>query len=213
MSNASECFLIEYVLFLRLKCIVLQRLTHLPDESVIILTRHTETHGLFGHVLNSNRINAYPKTFSLTYIYGSLQVRNLYSLPGMRVCCNWRRWVGHFFYILLSMLHHPEVSWAWICDKRPVGNRQINGPRCRGRVISKVLFKKWDSDCGKATISSPCLSARPHGTSRLEWDLIFVYFSKICREISTVTFTQCTQLRTQLHTTTASTTSAKHHMQ
>jgi len=72
LSNASECFLIEYVLVLRLKSIVLQRLTHLPDESVIILTRHTETHGLFGHVLNSNRINAYPKTFSLTYVYGSL---------------------------------------------------------------------------------------------------------------------------------------------
>jgi len=29
----------------------------------------------------------------------------------------------------------------------------------------------------------------------------------------TVTFTQCTQLTTQLHTTTASTTSAEHHIQ
>ena len=65
LLNASECFLIEYVLVLRLKSIVLQRLKHLPDESAIILRRHAETHGLFRHVLNCNRINAYPKRFLL----------------------------------------------------------------------------------------------------------------------------------------------------
>jgi len=31
--------------------------------------------------------------------------------------------------------------------------------------------------------------------------------------VVTVTFTQCTQFSTQLHTTTANTTSAEHHMQ
>jgi len=41
------------------------------------------------------------------------------------------------------------------------------------------------------------------------------YCSTQCTELTvrTVTFTQCTQLTTQLHTTTASTTSAEHHMQ
>lgn len=95
LLNASECFLIDYVLVLRLKNIVLQRLTHLTDESVIILTRHSETHGLFRHVLNSNRINAYPKRFSLTYVYGSHHLHNLYTVRGIWVWCNWRRWVGH----------------------------------------------------------------------------------------------------------------------
>jgi len=35
---------------------------------------------------------------------------------------------------------------------------------------------------------------------------------ELCALCRTVTFTQCTQLTTQLHTTTASTTSAEHHM-
>ena len=83
LLNASECFLIEYVLVLRLKSIVLQRLKHLPDESAIILRRHAETHGLFRHVLNCNRINAYPKRFLLlrAWRYNSGRVLAFSAFP------------------------------------------------------------------------------------------------------------------------------------
>ena len=83
LLNASECFLIEYVLVLRLKSIVLQRLKHLPDESAIILRRHAETHGLFRHVLNCNRINAYPKRFLLlrAWRYNSGRVLAFSTIP------------------------------------------------------------------------------------------------------------------------------------
>jgi hypothetical protein len=82
-EKRQSVFLIETVLVLGLKSIVLQRLPHLPAENAIILTRHAETLGLFGHVVNYNRINACPKRFSLTYVYGSIHLHNLYSLPGI----------------------------------------------------------------------------------------------------------------------------------
>jgi hypothetical protein len=81
-------------------------------------------------------------------------------------------------------------------SKAYVGSRFIAGiagskiPR-RALMLVSCVWWALSQNCEKRIISSSCpsvyLSVRPHGTTRLPLDgfslnLIFGYFSKICRE-------------------------------
>jgi hypothetical protein len=51
------------------------------------------------------------------------------------------------------------------------------------------VFRRVRKICEKRLLASSCLWVRPHGTTRLpldgfSWNLVFEYFSKICRENS-----------------------------
>ena len=113
--------------------------------------------------------------------------------------CSMRRWnrFAETSVKLYPAASHKTVSISYHCRHKPksqtANTNYINPSKTEGLLRSKLLlrtegFLEAVAKLQKAA-SSFVMSVRPHGTTRppfngFSWNLIFDYFSKICRENS-----------------------------